>query len=128
MKTPDLAATKKPGNAGLFYLKSLSQNLSLNNIFCTATESSSALPSSQVQVHTEHIGKAKGEEPHEQQRDQEDGDHHGALAQQYAPVSALLALVVVPLDGEEHARAKHEDFERNEDYGDPIDHFENSSL
>lgn len=24
---------KKPGNAGLFYLKSLSQNLSLNNIF-----------------------------------------------------------------------------------------------
>jgi hypothetical protein len=113
---------------GFFILKLRRLNLSLNNNFQVVAATQGALPSSQVQVHTEHIGKAKGEEPDEQQRDQEDGDHHGALAQQYAPVSALLALVVVPLDGEEHARAKHEDFERNEDYGDPIDHFENSSL
>ena len=110
---------------GFFILKSLSLNLSLNNIFWTATAAKGQSPSSQVQVHAEHVGKTKGEEPYEQQRDQEDGDHHGALAQQHAPVSALLALVVVPLDGKEHARAEHEDFERNEDYGDPIDHFEN---
>ena len=36
----------------------------------------------------------------------------------------LFLSVVVPLDGEEHARAEHEKLERNEDYGDPIHHFE----
>jgi hypothetical protein len=30
----------------------------------------------------------------------------------------------MPLDGEEHARAQHDKLERNEDYGDPIHHFE----
>ena len=40
-------------------------------------------------------------------------------------VLLLLALVVMPLDGEEHARAEDENLERNEDYRDPIDHFEN---
>jgi hypothetical protein len=35
----------------------------------------------------------------------------------------LLSLIVVPLDGEEHAHAKHENLERNEDYGNPIHHF-----
>ena len=34
----------------------------------------------------------------------------------------LLLFVVVPLDGEEHARAEHENLERNEDYRDPV-HF-----
>jgi hypothetical protein len=34
----------------------------------------------------------------------------------------------MPLDGEEHARAEDEHLERDEDYGDPIDHFENFSL
>ncbi|MDM0072576.1 hypothetical protein [Variovorax sp. J31P207] len=37
---------------------------------------------------------------------------------------AILSLLIVPLDGEEHARAEHEDLERNEDYRDPIHHFE----
>ena len=31
-----------------------------------------------------------------------------------------LPLVVMPLDGEKHARAKHEHLEGNEDYRDPI--------
>src|SRR5471030_2095186 len=30
----------------------------------------------------------------------------------------------MPLDGEEHARAEHESLECNEDYRDPIHHFE----
>jgi hypothetical protein len=29
----------------------------------------------------------------------------------------------MPLDGEERARAEHENLERNEDYRDPIHHF-----
>jgi len=33
-------------------------------------------------------------------------------------------LIVMPLDGKEHARAEHENLERNEDYRDPIHHFE----
>ena len=37
-------------------------------------------------------------------------------------VFLLLTLIVMPLDGEEHARAEHENLERNKDYGDPI-HF-----
>ncbi len=32
----------------------------------------------------------------------------------------LLALVVMPFDGEEHACAEHDDLEGNEDYGDPF--------
>lgn len=35
---------------------------------------------------------------------------------------SLLPLVVVPLDGEEHAGAEHGHLENNEDYRDPI-HF-----
>ena len=35
-------------------------------------------------------------------------------------VFLLLVLVVVPLDGEKHARAEHENLEHNEDYRDPI--------
>jgi hypothetical protein len=34
----------------------------------------------------------------------------------------------MPLDGEEHAGAEDEHLERNEDYGDPIDHLRISSL
>jgi hypothetical protein len=30
----------------------------------------------------------------------------------------------MPFDGEEHGRAEHEHLEGDEDYGDPIDHFE----
>lgn len=37
-------------------------------------------------------------------------------------VFLLLSLIVMPLDGKEHARAEHENLERNEDYRDPI-HF-----
>lgn len=40
------------------------------------------------------------------------------------PLLLLLLFIVMPLDGEEHARAKHENLERNEDYRDPIHHFE----
>ncbi|MBV8503453.1 MAG: hypothetical protein JO006_17270 [Paucibacter sp.] len=36
----------------------------------------------------------------------------------------LLFFIVMPLDGEEHARAEHENLERNEDYREPIHHFE----
>ena len=75
-----VANKKSPAMPGFFILKSLSLNLSLNNIFWTATAAKGQSPSSQVQVHTEHVGKTKGEEPYEQQRDQEEGDHHGALA------------------------------------------------
>jgi len=43
------------------------------------------------------------------------------------PLRALLLfpLIVMPLDGEEHTCAEHEDFKRSEDYRDPI-HFEYS--
>lgn len=82
-------------------------------------------PSWQAQVHAEHIGKAEGEQQHTQQRQHEGGSHLAARAQQRAPVHPLLALVVMPLDGEEHARAEDENLERNKDYRDPIDHFEN---
>ena len=40
-------------------------------------------------------------------------------------VFLLLALIVMPLDGEEHAGAEDESLERDEDYRNPIDHFEN---
>ena len=83
------------------------------------------LPSREPQVHTERAGKAEGEEQHTRQRQGEDGSHFAARAQQRACVHCLFALVVMPLDGEERARTEDEDFERNEDYGDPIDHFEN---
>ncbi|MDK4716792.1 hypothetical protein [Rhizobium sp. CNPSo 4039] len=36
----------------------------------------------------------------------------------------LLSLIVMPFDGEEHARAQHENLERNEDYREPIHYFE----
>lgn len=35
----------------------------------------------------------------------------------------FLRLIVMPLDGEEHARAEHEDLERKEDDREPIPHF-----
>ena len=87
-----------------------------------------SLPSWEAQVHTEHPGKAEGEEQHHQKRQHECGSHLAARAQQRALVHPLLALVVMPLDGEEHARAEYENLERNEDYGDPIDHLKISSL
>jgi hypothetical protein len=37
---------------------------------------------------------------------------------------SLLPLIVMPLDGEEHARAEHENLEGKEDYREPIHHFE----
>ena len=39
-------------------------------------------------------------------------------------VFLLLPLIVMPLDGEEHARAEHENLECKEDYREPIHHFE----
>ncbi|NLS19985.1 hypothetical protein HGP16_25950 [Rhizobium sp. P40RR-XXII] len=36
----------------------------------------------------------------------------------------LLLLIVMPLDGEEHASAQHEKLERKEDYREPIPHFD----
>jgi hypothetical protein len=36
----------------------------------------------------------------------------------------FLPLIVMPLDGEEHARAKHENLKRDKDYREPIHHFE----
>jgi hypothetical protein len=48
----------------------------------------------------------------------------------YGPLVSLLLLplVVMPLDGEEHARAEHEYLERNEDYRDPIHHLSISRM
>ena len=50
-----------------------------------------------------------------------------ALAGACGPLIPLLllflSLVVVPLDGEEHASAEHENLERDEDDRDPIHHF-----
>jgi hypothetical protein len=37
--------------------------------------------------------------------------------------SLLLAFIVMPLDGEKHARAEHENFEHDKDYREPIHHF-----
>jgi len=44
----------------------------------------------------------------------------------YDPVVSLflLSLIMMPFNGEEHARAQHENFERNEDYREPIHYFE----
>lgn len=84
-----------------------------------------SLPSWEAQVHTEHPGKAEGEQQHTQQRQHEGCSQLATRAQQRAPVHSLLSLVVMPLDGEEHARAEDENLERNKDYRDPIDHFEN---
>ena len=39
-------------------------------------------------------------------------------------VFLLLPLIVMPLNSEEHARAKHENLEGKEDYREPIHHFE----
>ena len=86
------------------------------------------LPSWQAQVHAEHSGKAESEQQNKQQPQHEGGSHLAARAQQRAPVHSLLSLVVMPLDGEEHARAEDENLERNKDYRDPIDHFENFQL
>jgi hypothetical protein len=36
---------------------------------------------------------------------------------------ALLALIVMPLDGVKHARAEHDKFEDNEDDRDPVHDF-----
>ena len=86
----------------------------------------SSRPSWKAQVHAEHAGKGEGKEHHDQERQQEEGRQLEGLAQQRAIVHALLlALVVMPLDGEEHAGAEYENLEHNEDYRDPIDHFEN---
>jgi len=41
-------------------------------------------------------------------------------------ISSFLPLIVMPLDCEEHARAKHENLECEEDYRKPIHHFEYS--
>ena len=40
----------------------------------------------------------------------------------------FLLFIVMPLDGEEHARAEHENLERKEDYRDPIHHLSISRL
>jgi hypothetical protein len=50
----------------------------------------------------------------------------GCSTDAYGPLVFLflLPLVVMPLDGEEHARADHENLERNEDYREPIHNFE----
>lgn len=88
-----------------------------------------SLPSRKAQVHTEHLGKAEGEEQYRQQRQHEDGNDLATRAQQRAPVRSLVPLVVMPFDGKEHARAEDEHLERDEDYRDPIDHFlRNSAL
>nr|WP_261634734.1 hypothetical protein [Cupriavidus gilardii] len=42
--------------------------------------------------------------------------------------SFLLALIVMPLDGEEHARAEHENFKHDKDYREPIHHGSRSVL
>jgi len=83
------------------------------------------LPSWEAQIHAEHPGKAEGEQQHTQQRQHEGCSHLAPRTQQRAPVHSLPPLVVMPLDGEEHARAEDENLERNKDYRDPIDHFEN---
>jgi hypothetical protein len=73
----------------------------------------------------EHPGQDDGDESHGQERNREDGGRLGASAQHGTRVRflALLPLIVMPLDGVEHADAKYKQFEDNEDYWDPIDHF-----
>ena len=80
-------------------------------------------PSWQGQIHAQLAGQGEGQKTHAQDREHEGGGHFATRAQQRAPVRTFFALVVMPLDGEEHAGAKHEHLEHNEDYGDPIDHF-----
>lgn len=48
----------------------------------------------------------------------------GPLVSLFLLLFLLLLFIVMPLDGKEHARAKHENLERKEDYRDPIHHFE----
>ena len=80
------------------------------------------------QIQTEHFANAVGEEQDDQERQHKDCRHFGAgnlrRARFLRPIF-LLRFVVMPLDGEEHARAEYEHFERNEDYGEKIHHFEN---
>ena len=85
-----------------------------------------SLSSGERYFQTEHLDEVEGDEPQAQEQQHEDGDRLAAGAQHGAPLFdlALPPLIVMPLDGEEHARAEHEALEGNEDYRDPIDHFE----
>ena len=71
------------------------------------------------------LGQGEGKEAHDQERQQKERRQLAARAEQCALVHCLFALVVMPLDGEEHAGAEYEHFEGNEDYRGPIYHFEN---
>jgi hypothetical protein len=83
-----------------------------------------SLPSWKVHVQTSHPHKGDRDEPQDHDRQHEGCGQHGACAQRRALVPSLLfPLIVMPLDGEEHARAEHENLERGEDYGDPIHRF-----
>ena len=80
------------------------------------------------QIQTEHFANAVGEEQDDQERQHKDRRHFGAgnlhRAQLLRPI-LLLRFVLMPFDCEEHAYAEYEHLERNEDYGEPIHHFEN---
>lgn len=78
--------------------------------------------SREPQVRAERGGQPVGEEQDADEQQHEDSGHFATRAQKCSLVHRL-ALVVVPLDGEKHARAEHQGLENNEDNGDPI-HFE----
>ena len=86
------------------------------------------LPASvERQVQTKHFANAESEEQEDQERQHKDCRYFagGNLHRARLPRRILLLrFVVMPFDGEEHACAEYEHLERNEDYGEPIRHFE----
>lgn len=76
---------------------------------------------SETQIHTQAGGQIKRQVHHQTNRSHKAPYHHGAGEQQGARIFALfLALLVVPLDGIEHARAEHKRLERDKGYWYPI--------
>ena len=72
------------------------------------------------QVQTEHIANAEGEEQEDQERQHKDCRHFAAGNLHRARLLRrilLLRFVVMPFDGEEHARAEYEHLERMKTMG-----------
>lgn len=82
-------------------------------------------PSRKAQLQPQRARQLEGDHAQNQQRQHEAGGHLAAGAQQgsgllFALFLVLLALVVMPFDGVEHAGAQHEQLEGGEDDGDPV--------
>lgn len=72
-----------------------------------------------AQIQTEHPAKPEGNTPKDQNRQHKDRGHLGRCAQ-CRPPADLLALIVMPLDGKEHARTQRDNLERRKDDRHPI--------